>query len=65
MVVMNTALSAESCLIGVAKMSSEYNDYCQDCVIYGDDYYRNENGDMECRCSICPFNDDREYEMYD
>ena len=44
---------------------SEYNDYCQDCVIYGDDYYRNENGDLECRCSDCPFNVDREYEMYD
>ena len=44
---------------------SEYNDFCEDCVTYGDDYYRNENGDLECKSSECPFNDDREYEMYD
>ena len=44
---------------------SDYNDYCQDFVVYGDDYYRNENGDLECKCPECPFNDDRECEMYD
>lgn len=42
-----------------------YNDYCEDCVTYGDDYYRNENGDLVCKCGDCPFNDDKEYEMYD
>lgn len=39
---------------------SEYNDYCEDCTIYGDDYFMNEDGELECRCSQCAFNDNEE-----
>ena len=35
-----------------------YNDYCEDCIAYGDDYFTNDDGDVECRCPQCPFNDD-------
>ena len=36
-------------------------DYCYECSGYGDDYYINDDGDLECRCPECPmnpFNDD-------
>jgi hypothetical protein len=39
-----------------------YNDYCEDCIAYGDDYYMNDEGEYECRCTSCAFNDnDDEY----
>ena len=37
-----------------------YDDYCVDCVAYGDDYYTDEEGNLVCRCSQCSFNDDEE-----
>ena len=41
---------------------SDYNDYCEDCSLYGDDYFYNEEGELECRCPTCAFNDnDDEY----
>lgn len=32
------------------------DDYCYECSGYGDDYYEDENGELTCRCSECPFN---------
>ena len=37
---------------------SDYNDYCYECTGYGDDYFTNEEGELECYCPQCPFNDD-------
>lgn len=37
---------------------SVYDDYCIDCAAYGDDYYRNEEGEIVCRCSQCSFNNE-------
>lgn len=34
---------------------SEYNDeICYECAVYGDDYYINEDGELECACFECP-----------
>ncbi len=36
-------------------------DICYECQGYGDDYYINECGELECHCFNCPFggfNDD-------
>jgi hypothetical protein len=30
-------------------------DYCYECSGYGDDYFINENGELECYCPQCPF----------
>lgn len=30
------------------------NDCCDECIEYGGDYYRDENGDIICRCLECP-----------
>lgn len=40
-------------------MEDEY-DYCYECSGYGDDYFINEHGELECYCSQCvmnPYND--------
>ena len=36
----------------------EYDDYdvCFECSGYGDDYYINDDGELECYCSKCPMN---------
>lgn len=39
----------------------DYDDICYECQGYGDDYYVDENGGLECNCFDCPFggfNDD-------
>ncbi len=43
---------------------SEYDDYCEDCTAYGDDYFINDEGELECRCPSCAFNpyQDEEFE---
>ena len=28
-------------------------DYCYECTGYGDDYFINEDGEMECYCPYC------------
>ena len=33
-----------------------YDDYCEDCAVYGDDYFINDDGEYECRCPQCSFN---------
>ena len=32
-------------------------DVCYECTGYGDDYWINDDGELECMCSICPFNE--------
>lgn len=39
-------------------------DYCYECGGYGDDYFINEDGDLECYCPQCPMNPDR-YDDWD
>lgn len=34
----------------------EDNDYCYECTGYGDDWYEDENGELQFRCGDCPFN---------
>lgn len=36
----------------------EYDDfnYCYECGGYGDDYFLDEDGDLQYRCPECPFN---------
>ncbi len=34
----------------------EDNDYCYECTGYGDDWYEDENGELQSRCGDCPFN---------
>ena len=42
---------------------SDYDDWCDECSAYGDDYYNNQNGELICKCLTCPFyyDDDEEY----
>lgn len=37
-------------------------DRCYECTGYGDDYFVNEEGELECACPTCPYymNDDEE-----
>lgn len=30
-------------------------DVCYECGGYGDDYFINEDGELECACPTCPF----------
>lgn len=32
-------------------------DICYECGGYGDDYFVNEEGELECACDYCPFNE--------
>lgn len=32
-------------------------DFCYECQGYGDDYYINECGELECHCDDCSFSD--------
>lgn len=32
------------------------DDVCYECGGYGDDYYIDENGELQCACDECPFN---------
>lgn len=32
------------------------DDYCYECGGYGDDYFFNEDGDLEHACWTCPMN---------
>ena len=38
-----------------------YDDYCHECIAYGDDYYWDEEiKDYVNNCDTCPFNDLKE-----
>lgn len=41
------------------------NDYCYECGGYGDDYFINEDGELECYCPQCPSNPNRDEEWDD
>ena len=34
-------------------------DKCYECTGLGDDYWINDDGELECRCDECPFNPNR------
>ena len=42
-----------------------YDDYdvCYECKGYGDDYFINDDGELECYCSQCYLS--RDYDNYD
>ena len=33
----------------------ERADYCYECTGYGDDYFINDEGELECYCFQCPY----------
>ena len=33
-----------------------YDDVCYECSGYGDDYFINDEGELECYCPQCSFN---------
>lgn len=33
-------------------------DYCYECSGYGDDYFINDEGELECACPTCPHSRD-------
>lgn len=36
-------------------MIDDYDDdYCYECSGYGDDYFANDEGELECYCPYCP-----------
>lgn len=38
-------------------LEEEYEyDICYECSGYGDDYFINDDGELECRCPTCPCN---------
>lgn len=40
-------------------LDDELYDHCYECRGYGDDYFLNDDGELECYCSYClmsPFN---------
>ena len=34
---------------------TDNSDICYECTGYGDDYFLNEEGELECACMTCPF----------
>lgn len=34
----------------------EISDYCYECGGYGNDYFVNDDGELECLCPECPLN---------
>lgn len=36
------------------------DDYCWECQGYGDDYFINDDGELECACSTCWRNPNRD-----
>lgn len=45
----------------------DYNDYdvCYECTGYGDDYFINDDGELECYCSQCPYGGGGYYDDWD
>ena len=39
-------------------------DVCYECTGYGDDYFINEDGELESACDTCPFNT-AQYDEYE
>lgn len=38
------------------KMNEMDDDCCYECAGYGDDYFINDEGELECCCPTCPMN---------
>lgn len=38
-------------------MKEMYDDVCYECTGYGDDYFVNDEGELEPFCPLCPYND--------
>lgn len=36
------------------------DDPCYECTSYGDDWYEDENGELQSRCDHCPFSPSEE-----
>lgn len=39
-------------------------DYCYECGAYGDDYFINDDGEIECYCPYCGMNDEEGDDKY-
>lgn len=37
------------------------DDVCYECSANGDDYFTNDDGDMECSCHTCIYNESSRY----
>lgn len=46
-------------------MDWDDDDYCYECSGYGNDYFINEDGELECYCPQCLFNPNRDEEWDD
>lgn len=59
----NEDYEEEMYLAGDLEKYEEYQmdmlDYCEECGIYGDDYYTDEDGENVCRCPECNTNPNR------
>lgn len=40
-------------------MCDDYDD-CDDCMAYGDDYFLNDDGELESFCPYCPLRVDKD-----
>jgi len=40
---------------------NDYSDICYECTGYGDDYFENAEGELECACWTCPYFHDGDY----
>lgn len=36
----------------------EYDDFCYECVVFGNDYHEDENGNLICNCPQCSCDDE-------
>jgi len=47
--------------LGVNDMYDDYedDDYCYECGGYGDDYFINDDRELECYCPYCSINPNR------
>ena len=48
-------------------MSNYYEEYdvCYECSGYGDDYFINDDGELECYCDKCPYGGGDYYDDWD
>ncbi len=37
-------------------MMNDWEDKCYECTGYGDDWYEDENGELQSACDNCPYN---------
>lgn len=44
---------------------SDYDDWCYECMGYGDDYHYDDSGELVSSCESCPFNESRKGDRSD